>query len=265
MLYPIKVIIALAAPERVGYRSPAIEKASGATTESVIPVAKNPANTAGAVLIVVASRIPQAVISPALIKSDLQALLIELARQGVGMAAPELKVTTFAELFKRHVDFDLRPGTGAGEMAALCDRLGIHRAPDDSFDDLFHRVWIDRIEPLLIELGPVLVGDFPPSQAALARLNERGWAERFEFFWNGLEIANAFYEVVDADEILILGGRDMLTSHHAKHCKKDRQWTRFRHSSRTGALLVARFRRNVETQLNRIYASRIVRAPRISP
>ena len=69
-LYPMRVIIALALPERVGCRSPAIENASGATTESAMPAAKNPINTVGAALIVVASRIPQAVINPAPIKMD---------------------------------------------------------------------------------------------------------------------------------------------------------------------------------------------------
>ena len=43
-----------------------------AITESVMPAAKNPTNTVGAVLIVVASRIPQAVISPAPIKMHLR-------------------------------------------------------------------------------------------------------------------------------------------------------------------------------------------------
>ena len=71
-LYSVKVIIALALPERAGYESPAIEKAIGATTKNVRSAAKNPTNTVAAVLIVVANRIPQAVINPALIKSDLR-------------------------------------------------------------------------------------------------------------------------------------------------------------------------------------------------
>jgi lysyl-tRNA synthetase class 2 len=42
------------------------------------------------------------------------------------------------------------------------------------------------------------VRDFPPSQAALARLNAAGWADRLELYWNGLEIANGFNELTDA-------------------------------------------------------------------
>jgi lysyl-tRNA synthetase class 2 len=41
--------------------------------------------------------------------------------------------------------------------------------------------------------------DFPASQAALARI--RGpVASRFEAFWGGLELANGFHELGDADE-----------------------------------------------------------------
>jgi lysyl-tRNA synthetase class 2 len=36
--------------------------------------------------------------------------------------------------------------------------------------------------------------------AALAKLTPTGWADRFEFYWNGLEIANAFHEVNDPRE-----------------------------------------------------------------
>jgi lysyl-tRNA synthetase class 2 len=36
--------------------------------------------------------------------------------------------------------------------------------------------------------------------AALARLTPDGWADRFELYWNGLEIANAFNEVTDPTE-----------------------------------------------------------------
>jgi lysyl-tRNA synthetase class 2 len=59
---------------------------------------------------------------------------------------------------------------------------------------------IEKIEPAMEKRGPLIVRRFPPEMAALARLDEEGWADRFEFYWNGLEIANAFNEVTDAQE-----------------------------------------------------------------
>ena len=85
-------------------------------------------------------------------------------------------------------------------MRTLCTRLGLYFQESDSFNDLFHRVLIDRLEPRFPEFGPLVVRDFPPSMAALARLTPDGWADRFEFYWNGLEIANAFNEVNDPAE-----------------------------------------------------------------
>lgn len=36
--------------------------------------------------------------------------------------------------------------------------------------------------------------------AALARINERGWADRFEVYWRGLELGNAYDELNDPIE-----------------------------------------------------------------
>ncbi len=68
---------------------------------------------------------------------------------------------------------------------------------------------LDAAMGLLI--GPTLgqgqasfVHDFPPQQAALARLRKdeqgRSWACRFELYWQGQELANGFYELSDATE-----------------------------------------------------------------
>ncbi len=45
-----------------------------------------------------------------------------------------------------------------------------------------------------------VVVDYPESQAALARINERGFADRFEVYCGAVELANGFQEAADADE-----------------------------------------------------------------
>lgn len=67
--------------------------------------------------------------------------------------------------------------------------------------------WLDTLMSLVVApaLGrdaPVLVYDFPASQAALARIRpgEPAVAERFELFWRGVELANGFHELSDAAE-----------------------------------------------------------------
>jgi len=79
---------------------------------------------------------------------------------------------------------------------------GIKVASDDSFDDMINRALIERVEPSLIELGPVILYDYPAQMAALARLcPERPWlAERFELYIAGLELCNGYGELTDADQ-----------------------------------------------------------------
>jgi lysyl-tRNA synthetase class 2 len=58
------------------------------------------------------------------------------------------------------------------------------------------------IEPALGLDEPIIVYDYPASQAALAqvRAGEPAVAERFELYWQGVELANAYQELGDADE-----------------------------------------------------------------
>ncbi len=65
-------------------------------------------------------------------------------------------------------------------------------------DDEFYRRWIDEIEPRL--LTPTWVLDFPQRHAALAELRG-GVAERVELYLSGLELANGFSELGDAEEL----------------------------------------------------------------
>lgn len=117
-----------------------------------------------------------------------------------GMVKADLTVTDFASLFREELSFELKPETSRDDLLNLCTSLSIHTHESDTFTDLFHRLMIEKIEPAMEKRGPLVVRRFPPEMAALARLDENGWADRFEFYWNGLEIANAFFEVTDPAE-----------------------------------------------------------------
>lgn len=136
-----------------------------------------------------------------MIEADLKDLISVLANAGwVDGGQVHIHTTDFATLFRDMVDFELTPQTSAPELRTLCRDLDVHFTDDDTFNDLFHRLVIDRIEPHLQHSGPTIVRGFPPTQAALAKLDKEGWADRFEFYWRGLEIANAFNEVNDPME-----------------------------------------------------------------
>ena len=63
-----------------------------------------------------------------------------------------------------------------------------------------------KIEPAIKSIGGgVFLMDYPPQAASLAKLSTTlptPYAERWEFYWNGIELANCFTELCDKDEQL---------------------------------------------------------------
>ena len=67
---------------------------------------------------------------------------------------------------------------------------------------LFDEIMVQDIEPKLGAEKPAFIYDYPAERRAMARLkqDDRTLAERFELYIGGLEIANAFSELIDAEE-----------------------------------------------------------------
>ncbi len=130
------------------------------------------------------------------VETLLQTLSLKFSRE-----VPRLLRTTVSDLFARHYSgFELTPQTSALDLRELATLNDVEWSLSDSFDDLFFRLFLEKIEPTLGMNGPLLVSDYPPSQAALSRIGAHGFAERFEIYWRGLEIANAFHELNDPAE-----------------------------------------------------------------
>ena len=117
---------------------------------------------------------------------------------------PPVKVYTVRELFKKQLDFSLSPATSKEELISLSKSCGLPVSSKSEFEDVFFLVFLNKIELKLPQENPVFVCDYPPQLRAFSRLNERGWADRFELYWRGFELANAFYEVIDPKEQLFL-------------------------------------------------------------
>lgn len=121
------------------------------------------------------------------IMDDCENLLIHLAR-GLedGTLAPNL-----APPFPRRTFFD------ACREAGLAD---VGRLSTDGRMEAF----AERVEGNLGQSAPEFIIDYPADQASLAAMKPGNpcVAERFEFFAAGLELANGFTELCDADEYL---------------------------------------------------------------
>ncbi|WP_313592735.1 EF-P lysine aminoacylase EpmA [Agrobacterium cavarae] len=113
-----------------------------------------------------------------------------------------------AEAFKRYAAIDLLETLSAnGEndrdhLDRLAKAAGIRTAEDDSWADIFSRIIVEKVEPELGFGRATILDEYPVSEAALARRSPRDGrvAERFELYACGVELANAFGELTDADE-----------------------------------------------------------------
>lgn len=122
----------------------------------------------------------------------MQAVLGPLPRQDV----------TYRDAFLRHAEVD--PFTAdMAQLRACAERHGIVAPPtlierDGWLDLLFSMVVGPGFDPEWL----TFVTDFPPSQAALARIRPDSppVAERFELFVGPLELANGFHELTDPNE-----------------------------------------------------------------
>jgi lysyl-tRNA synthetase class 2 len=112
------------------------------------------------------------------------------------------EIISVIEAFQKYVGIKLNVESTVAEFSALVQSLSIHTAPDDSWDDLFFRVFLEKIEPHLGIGQPTILYDYPASMAALARRKPEDprFAERFEVYVCGIELANAFGELTDAVE-----------------------------------------------------------------
>ncbi|MGQ0530254.1 MAG: EF-P lysine aminoacylase EpmA [Panacagrimonas sp.] len=119
----------------------------------------------------------------------------------------ECKPQAFERLTYRDA---LKHHAGVDPFADPLERL-VERARAAGFEGnaeaMSRDAWLDVLMSLVVgpRLGvaaPAFLFDFPASQSALARVrnDDPPVAERFELFWQGIELANGFHELADADE-----------------------------------------------------------------
>ncbi len=107
------------------------------------------------------------------------------------------------EAFDKYADIDLLSMLDDKEaLRQAVKNLNLHTADDDGWDDLFFRVMDDKIEPFLGMRRPTFLYDYPIAMASLSKPKaaDPRFAERFELYVCGIELANAFSELTDVEE-----------------------------------------------------------------
>ena len=119
------------------------------------------------------------------IRNDLEILIGRLFAETRGQGTGNFLTLKVRDAYLQYADWD--PWEGAWDQ----DRFDFDMAT--------------KIEPAIKEMGGgVFLMDYPPQAASLARISTTSqpfrFAERWEFYWDGLELANCFTELCDKDE-----------------------------------------------------------------
>src|SRR3954465_9931677 len=119
-------------------------------------------------------------------------------------AEPEL--LSVAAAFQQFAGIDLLAtiADGEGDRAALAAAASarVRIAEDDTWSDIFSKVLVEHVEPHLGQGRLTVLFEYPSPEAALARVkaSDPRVAERFEVYACGVELANGFGELTDAEE-----------------------------------------------------------------
>jgi lysyl-tRNA synthetase class 2 len=129
--------------------------------------------------------------------------LVTRGERTISLGAPFERLT-MQEAFSRHAGVDLGGcgGDAAALRAAAC-AAGHDAGPDgEPFEDAFFRLMLTAVEPRLGLERPTFLTDWPAAMAALSKVKagDPRWAERFELYAGGLELANGFTELNDPVE-----------------------------------------------------------------
>ena len=115
---------------------------------------------------------------------------------------------SYQELFQDYLAIDSLT-VGKDELADCARRQGIAVEGIETESTLTVDNWLNLllshcIEPQLDANRLIFIYDYPASQAALAKIRSEPQtppvAERFELFLNGMELANGFHELNDAEQ-----------------------------------------------------------------
>lgn len=137
--------------------------------------------------------------------TDCENLIIELSKINkldIDLTPPWPRFST-NELFQKYCRINLLENQTFETFKITAQAHNYDTKACTNWDDLYFKIFLNYIEPELSKLNtPFFICDYPASQAALAKKSSKNpfFAERFELYVKGIELANAFSELIDSNE-----------------------------------------------------------------
>ncbi|MEJ2115888.1 MAG: hypothetical protein P8X88_07570, partial [Gammaproteobacteria bacterium] len=108
---------------------------------------------------------------------------------------------SYRDIFKKYADIDSQTATQADYLQVFADH-SIELSSSLSIVQYQELILDQIIVPKMEKQRMTFIYDYPAEQAALAKLNQQGFAERFELYFDGVELANGFQELTDVNQQL---------------------------------------------------------------
>ncbi len=138
------------------------------------------------------------------IMDDLEGALcaVQEALGGQGPFRAPFERLSLREAVRRETGIDLAQHGDGPSLKAAAELIGVRTGEATAFDDVFFHLFLQRVEDRLGRERPTFLTEYPASMAALARLKpgDPTVAERVELYALGMELANGFSELTDAQE-----------------------------------------------------------------
>ena len=127
--------------------------------------------------------------------------LLRYGNQRIDLTRPWPRLSV-RDAFRRFVGIDLNSSMDLASMTRAAVARGYSIDNATTWEQIYHQIFLNEIEPSLGRGRPTILFDYPASMAALARVKPEDprYAERFELYIAGIELGNAFSELVDPQE-----------------------------------------------------------------
>ncbi len=124
--------------------------------------------------------------------------LLPYQGQTYNLSAPWERISV-GEAFRRYAQVGISDLLNDVALPEIARRKKLVKNSQTTWEEAFHVILLNEVEPNLGKVGPTILYDYPASQAALSKkkTSDPRFSERFEVFLAGLELGNAFSELAD--------------------------------------------------------------------
>ena len=122
-------------------------------------------------------------------------------RKHVDLSAPWERLSV-AQSFAKWAGIDFGEFLDFTKAKEIAMNKGYRVEKQTTWEELYNQIFLNEIEPHLGRGKPTILYDFPSAMGALAKKKQSDprFAERFEFYIEGLELGDCYSELTDAKE-----------------------------------------------------------------